>query len=227
MDTKRFDDLTQRLSSNSSRRRLLGGLASGLLAGLNGRSRARAASVKQEAFVGGPCKHHGRRCPSGAHCTVARKNKNRGRCECLPGLSTCGRGRNAACLDLRNDPAHCGSCDNTCLIVANSTCQGGRCCALDGVFCATVCGQGAFCEQCCSGVCGSYGGCGTQDCLAIGVYCPSGCTPGELCPGCCDGTCNLAGFCATDGCVLYGGECTDSAQCCNDVPCTLGLCRYD
>jgi hypothetical protein len=35
----------------------------------------------------------------------------------------------------------------------------------------------------------------------------------------------LAGDCATDGCVLYGGVCSDSSQCCGDVPCTLGRCH--
>ena len=45
---------------------------------------------------------------------------------CPTGLTVCGKGAFAQCLDLQNDRGHCGSCDNACLpgiACAAGTCQ--------------------------------------------------------------------------------------------------------
>ena len=218
MDSKKFDDLAQRFSANTSRRRLLGGLVSGLLASLTGHTQT---AIAEKLRLGDRCKPGSRKCPPNATCV---KHK----CRCLPGFTQCGKSKTkqAACFDLLNSPSHCGFCENTCLAVVDARCQGGSCCTIDGGACSAGCGPGALCGQCCSGTCRLDGTCGQiTTCVPSGDACPSGCTPGEQCPGCCDQTCNLAGDCAVDGCVLYGGVCADSSQCCGDVPCTLGRCR--
>jgi hypothetical protein len=222
MHDRRIDALSRKIAAEFSRRRMLGGLAGAALGWLGG---AIAQPDARAIFVGSRCKHHGARCPYGSICAGRRKRK---RCVCSPGLTQCGRERQARCYDLLTDPANCGACfANTCLLIANSACQSGRCCTRDGGDCARSCGAGASCPACCGGTCRLDGTCGPiVDCLASGAACPSGCVPGEACPGCCERTCNLAGDCAADGCVLYGGTCTESAQCCNDVPCTLNRCRY-
>ena len=45
---------------------------------------------------------------------------------CSTGLTVCGKGAFAQCLDLQNDRAHCGTCDNACvpgIACASGTCQ--------------------------------------------------------------------------------------------------------
>ena len=44
---------------------------------------------------------------------------------CPTGLTVCGKGAFAQCLDLQNDREHCGTCDNTC--VAGIACAAGTC----------------------------------------------------------------------------------------------------
>jgi len=44
---------------------------------------------------------------------------------CPAGLTVCGKGAFAQCLDLQNDHEHCGSCDNTCL--PGIACAAGAC----------------------------------------------------------------------------------------------------
>jgi len=44
---------------------------------------------------------------------------------CPAGLTVCGKGVYAQCLDLQNDRAHCGACDNACL--PGIACQAGAC----------------------------------------------------------------------------------------------------
>jgi hypothetical protein len=222
MEIKQVDRLSRRIAASASRRGLLAGLTSGLLAGFSGRAPNRAVAEIRKPFVGGRCKPGGRKCPNGSSC-------QRKRCRCLPGGTVCGESntKKAACWDLLNSPSHCGSCEKNCLAIADSTCQGGRCCTVDGGGCAGTCGPGAWCGHCCSGTCRVDGTCGPiAICVPSGDACPGGCTPGASCPGCCDRTCNLTGDCASDGCVLYGGVCADTTQCCDRVPCTLGRCRY-
>src|SRR5664279_690324 len=44
---------------------------------------------------------------------------------CLSGLTACGKDAFARCLDLQNDPEHCGACDNAC--VPGIACVTGAC----------------------------------------------------------------------------------------------------
>jgi hypothetical protein len=219
MDTGRFDDLTRRLLCASSRRKLLGGL----LAGLSSAGSPLPALAKK-AFVGGRCQHHGTGCRYGSVCSAT--GRKAGRCVCPNGLSQCGIKKTARCLDLATDFSNCGSCGNNCLAAGNRTCQRGTCCTPNGGACPG-CGAGNVCLGCCSAMCDVNSVCGPiTNCVASGTPCPGGCTPGNSCPGCCDKTCNLAGACAADACVLYAQPCTATSQCCDNVDCTNGRCRF-
>jgi hypothetical protein len=44
---------------------------------------------------------------------------------CPTGLTVCGKGAFAQCLDLQNDREHCGGCDNAC--VPGIACAAGAC----------------------------------------------------------------------------------------------------
>src|SRR5687768_4254759 len=83
MDTHRFDNFTQRFAANASRRRLLGGLTSGLLAGLIGHTQIATA---EKLRLGDRCKPGGRKCPPNSTCV---KHK----CRCHPGFTQCGQSK--------------------------------------------------------------------------------------------------------------------------------------
>jgi hypothetical protein len=232
MDAERFDDLTRWFLTGASRRWLLGGLTSGVLAGLSVHKRGGAAE-KRKPYVGGSCKPKGRKCPAGSHCTRGcthcSKRSKRKRCECQSGLTLCGVSNtpSATCVDLSVSASHCGACEINCLAIAGSaTCLNGRCCMANGSECGSSCGRWAPCDLCCTGSCRLDGTCGPiADCVSNGESCPSACALDAPCPDCCGGICDEDGACTSD-CVPYGGSCTDSAECCDGVPCTLGRCRY-
>ncbi len=59
--------------------------------------------------------------------TAKRPNNNKPAADgsCPVGQTLCGTGRFVICVDLQNDPAHCGACDRTC--PAGIACQTGVC----------------------------------------------------------------------------------------------------
>lgn len=177
MDADRFDDLLMRwFLPGASRRRLLGGLMSGVLAGLGVHQREGVAE-KRKPYVGGACKPKGRKCPPGSTCargcTHCGTRSRRKRCECQSGLTLCGVSNtpSATCVDLSASANHCGACEITCLAIAGGAiCLDGRCCMANGGECGSSCGQLAPCDLCCGGICDEDGAC-TSDCVLYGGSC--------------------------------------------------------
>jgi hypothetical protein len=80
---------------------------------------------------------------------------------CAGGLTCC----NGACVNLQNDPLHCGVCANTC-VAPMPMCSAGTCTAQS---CLPVCGPGAVC----------------CDIIGPGPTRPAQCLSGTTCPvGC-------------------------------------------
>jgi hypothetical protein len=87
--------------------------------------------------------------------------------------------------------------------------------------------------------------CGSDECQPAGDSCTvnGDCCPGGVCvlaPGSTVGTCGgepttsggeggatgTGGSGSTGICAEYGQLCTESSECCNDVPCSSGVCRF-
>lgn len=87
--------------------------------------------------------------------------------------------------------------------------------------------------------------CGSDECQPSGDSCTvnADCCPGGVCvlaPGSTVGTCGgepttsggeggatgTGGSGSTGICAEYGQLCTESSECCNDVPCSSGVCRF-
>ncbi|MCC6526443.1 MAG: hypothetical protein IT373_27595 [Polyangiaceae bacterium] len=139
-------------------------------------------------------------------------------------LATCTAGK--LCLDR---PPVCGVAGDACQQLEHccgfsqgaSACEGGRCCAADGVTCTTA-------EECCSGSCspvatgadvGGTGevklGCGGQSCQEFGATC-------TFDSDCCSFNCGPAGTC-TITCFGEGEQCGAHGECCSDT-CRAGHC---
>ena len=126
---------------------------------------------------------------------------------CGPGEVLCGN----ACVDVSNDPAHCGACETTC--DEASVCDLGRCSA--------TCTSGTdACDGVCRDLdtdlanCGACGiACGTDEVCSAGL-CGAECTGGLEA---CDGVCRDL---RAD--PLHCGACGTS--CAADQVCTDGLC---
>jgi hypothetical protein len=115
-------------------------------------------------------------------------------------------------------------CSNDCQCCGSLRCQNGVCAPPPNVCHALgeSCVDG---EPCCAGAGACTGG---RCCLGDGAACSQYCGAEADCVACCAGYCRGDGRCGPpQGCVEYGGSCTTSAECCDDVPCTLGRCRYD
>jgi hypothetical protein len=172
----------------------------------------------------GACAHL---CPDGRSCC-------RGTCVNLQGPAHCGRCGNAcpagwgccsgACVDLQ-DPATCGSCGNACR--PGQVCQGGACvdrCTDDGQPCQTD-------AQCCrfpESVCLNLGV--VRLCGPNCVGAASECSNNPVGPRCCAGFTCVGGRCRADvqpPCVAYGQICSPTLPCCDNVPCSGGLCRFN
>ncbi len=111
MDGQHFDELTRRMTTGASRRRLLG-LVTGLLGGaaITGDVAAlpQRPGTCRPALVG--CTHD-RQCCSGT-CEVGRQlpRSRRNRCACPDPLSNC----HGSCVDTATDVANCGTCGTVC-----------------------------------------------------------------------------------------------------------------
>ncbi len=168
---------------------------------------------------------------------------------CTPELTSCGQ----ACVNLQNDPTHCGACGSAC--TPGQSCQNGACTCQGGLTqcgssCVNLQSDGMNCGQCgtaCTGgqAC-SVGACAT-DCAQGLTKCGSSCvdmvTDAQHC-GSCDNVCPAGSLCTAGVCMcdpglsLCGGLCvttqtfqTDSSNCgsCGTVctggqTCSLGVC---
>jgi hypothetical protein len=97
------------------------------------------------------------------------------------------------------------------------------CCVGEGAICQTDC-------DCCGQTrCLGEAGCGL--CLAPGLACPIQCPLDGPCDFCCTNDC-VGGYCkprqSDPNCQPYGQPChSQFPTCCNNVPCSGGLCRYN
>jgi hypothetical protein len=142
-------------------------------------------------------------------------------CEPVAGLTpTCCN--NAGCVDLQNNPNHCGACGNVCPLVLGSA--PGQTAGSGGEF--------LFQEACCRGAC-SNPLADAQDCGACGIIC----APGQSCAGgictceatipCPSGRVCANGLCCPPGQQGCSGQCVDALNDphnCGDcgVTCTPG-----
>jgi hypothetical protein len=141
---------------------------------------------------------------------------------CLAGLTDCG----GACVDVLSDQDHCGGCGHACQVGAqcrNGECVGTRC-KDDGQACqeSTECCR--FPESACLNL-GVTRVC-SRACVGRGAQCLNS-APG---PFCCTGLTCVGGRCTQDQqppCVAYGQACSATRPCCDDVPCSGGLCRFN
>jgi hypothetical protein len=133
---------------------------------------------------------------------------------------------NLPCVPDANGALHCGS--TTCVAAGGSCTINGDCCLGSSCVTATGSTQGT-----CSvpppppgtgGKGGSGGVGGTTGTSSGGTKSTGGATGG--------GGTNAGGSTGTSAggsttvCALYGQSCTASAQCCNAVPCTNGVCAF-
>jgi hypothetical protein len=202
MDADCFEALIRLLIPASSRRGVLAGLATSLLAALSlGPSSEQAAARRRRRCRRpcGPCKRCRRgRCRSTCRGPLTCQDGN---CRCPGGGQLCGR----ICTDLATDSANCGSCGNQCgagqgcfegrCLTAVGTCTAGSdaCVALIGCNAIASCacwtsvtgaircgetpggGGGSFCGHCTS----------NEDCISrfgAGAFCAACCgASGRIC----------------------------------------------
>ena len=231
MDGSRFDALTRSLAAGADRRRLLAGLAGGLL-GLAGRG------------IGAQtCREAGRLCVNNLDCCSEICDQNR--CACPPGTAGCG----GACLPYGRPCKAGDACCN------GAACQGGVCrCPAGAAVCNTI--NGPVCQTCppdqllgsgCRCLCRSTGRPAGPDgcpCPVGQERCGAACIPAGGC--CADGDCPPCNECVGGGCravpnlsvacdgsplQLIGGSiaCTTTVEVgvCVDGACWCGAQVYD
>jgi hypothetical protein len=225
MDGQRFDSFTRLLASGGSRRGLLravAGLGVGLLVGI-GRNGPVAAD--HCGLLGTTCDPEGRPCCPGFGCD--------------PDTLTCER----VCASLTDPCAADGDCCPDLFCIEGACGRPSECteflqpCTSSDECCGTQFGTG-FCSS--QGLCAACspedGSCGStaECCPGLGLQCSFGtCQPcaaqGESCEfnACCaglscleDGTCGVA----APVCVEAGQACDENSTCCDDLPCTRGIC---
>lgn len=218
MDPRRFDDMTKRLTTGSSRRQVLKGLAGGALA-------SALSFVGAGGVVARQCRDDGKNCKSDTECCSLFCNPATFTCAVAPPADTCDPAcptgalcvdgacfcpvptafcPTDGCVDLQTDVTHCGTCATAC--ATGATCTAGSC----------VCPTG---ESVCNGVCvnrntdeTNCGSCGRQ--CAAGTVCSSG--------DCCGSTA-VGSICCASG---------NPSTCVEDYDCNCGLfgcdtCSYE
>lgn len=157
MDEQRFDDLTRRLATATSRRQMLRGLAAGATATILIRFRPDKTAAK----AADDCKRDGKACKKDKQCCgdaiCSNVVNGRGVCctpaTCPPGeCGTIGDGCGGTidCVDFDTDPNNCGG--------YGIQCENGDC--VQGI-CEEPCGNDGLCPDACyfECPCGSVGGC--------------------------------------------------------------------
>jgi hypothetical protein len=209
MDASRFDELARRLATETSRRRLLAGIASGALGGALSALRSQRGVANDKVFI--------------CHLTGSTTNPVvliEVSVNAIPAHQAHG---DAIAPDFQSDPEHCGgcliSCDDgdPCTV---DTCEAGRC-----VNTPIVCDDGNQCtdDRCVEGRCLSE--------VVVGRPCDdgNGCTRDDACneAGQCAGiaiVCGGNGLCSVSQCNPESGECevvpTPGAPCDDGDPCT-------
>jgi len=158
-----------------------------------------------------------------------------GECSCRQRLESC-ESREQCCQDARRAPLadptlfdDAVSCSERTgglipgIVACDDPPQGDYCCVNTGAACRTDC-------DCCGQLrCLEDGGCGL--CLEAGRPCPSVCPLNGACDFCCTNEC-VEGYCrrrdSNPMCQPYGQPChPDFPICCDNVPCSGGLCRFN
>jgi hypothetical protein len=231
MDEQRFDHLSRRLSTVLPRRHALPLVTSAALGLLGvrpahgqptlgkrrcGRRRCKKVHVcfkrkcRKIPVAGIRCFSNGLPCRNGAIC-VATGLAGQEICVCPAGTSACGDFPDTACVNLRTDPFHCGSCLNRCLAGVTTCCAVGP---LEPGECVDTQTDERHC-----------GGCGRA--CAAGETCLSGRCQGQCRAGLtlCGGTC-VDVLTDQDNCGSCGNGCPVGAQCQNGV-CVGTRCKDD
>ncbi len=210
MDDERFDALTRALTSSTSRRRLLRGLAGGLLASLA----AMVGAVETLASHTG-CRHHGQPCRRKNQC-CSHRCTGAGTCMCPAAKTPCGT---TACCD----PATQKCCQGVCVPLGGcctaADCDDGNACTVDSCDSAT----GAITHTPDNSLCGTGGACdATTGCTCAAGYepCPTGCCP-LVCKATTPPYYEVCGGRATCVCVTTtegGQSCADDTSSCVNFP---------
>jgi hypothetical protein len=159
---------------------------------------------------GANCGTCGHVCPGSESCNSGKcirggSGGDAGSLSCTAGRSHCG----ATCADTQNDPAHCGSCANSC--PSGMGCQGGAC--------TTTCSSSQIkCGASCHDV--------SSDALHCGS-CSNACASTQACKGgvCCGATESACGATcvdlssSADNCGACGARCTGAAPFCAEGVC--------
>ena len=222
MTDERFDTLTRRLATGTSRRGLLKGMAAIALGGVAARVRG-TGDAEARARVKMACARLGQPCN-----IISGTPGNK---ICCPHLAcdtdlTCCKPQNASCVDdgdccadsvCRPNPSGLG---NRCLppglvgaaCVEDADCAGNLVCDIYSATCLEITGEPCTDNnQCVSGVCDDYTGLCAPGCLPDGNAC------GED-ADCCSGFCDpYTSTCVTLAlCVLDGGLCSVDGDCCSN-----------
>jgi Stigma-specific protein, Stig1 len=183
------------------------------------------------------CGGCGHACPTGQVCSAAQcATQCGGGLTMCPGASGDG-GATPLCVDVQNDPDHCGGCSGVCS--TGSVCNGGQCglsCPGKEVNCNGLCIDPSKDDQ----FCGASGACGAGDAGSPGMQCPTGqvCNGGVCTVSCPGGEINCNGTCvdptsdtkhcgATAGCGVAdagsaGSACAVGGSCNGVCGCPAG-----
>lgn len=203
-----LDGLARRLASGGLSRRESMGLGVAALVSALGMT-----PVDAWASIAGRCGHHrvschGKCCARGEVCLPPRTKGGKRHCGCPHHKKRCG----SKCVDLKDNPQHCGACGNAC--ATSETCVSGTCqpatCPAGQTNCSGHCVNLQNSPQNC-GACGHQ--CGTSEVCSDGA-CGSACSSGETdCSGACVdlqtdfNNCGACGHACGPGQVCNGGTC--------------------